>query len=263
MLVLLSATMSQEAFASWGWRIPFALSIVLIIVGVYIRNHLDETPIFKEAKEHASQHHTKPLSVIQSHGVAILRLALAYAPIVVTFYVVTVFGISYMTREAGYTTSQSFLTVVIANVVACGAILVGGRTADRIGRRKVLLYGSGVCLVAALVYFPMLHTGDFVLTLVVATAAVAGAQFGNAAQPTLFAEAFPTHLRFTGVALAANLSTLVFGATAPFAASALGGATGGTWSIAIVWAVVIAAAMINLAFMREGRSLEGEVQQYP
>lgn len=262
MLVVLSATMSEEAFTSWGWRIPLALSIVLIVIGVYVRNRLDETPIFKEAKEQATQHHTTPLTVVRSHGVMILRLALAYAPIVVTFYVVTVYGISYMTLDAGFSTGESFLTVMIANTVACAAVLVGGRMADRIGRRKVLLYGSGVCLVSALAYFPLVDTGNFTIALLAATVAVSGAQFGNGAQPALFAEAFPTHLRFTGVALAVNISTVVFGASAPFAASALGAATGGTSLIAGVWAVVVAAAMINLALMRDGLSLEGRQQSY-
>jgi MFS family permease len=261
LLTVLTLSMTSATFLSWGWRIPFLLSIALVGIGIYVRLTLEETPIFKNVNERAADH-ARPLAVLKSHPVTILRLMLAYAPIVVTFYVVTVFGISYLTSTVKFGTSQTFSIVMVANLFAVGAIWIGGRVADVIGRRKVLLWGSAVCLASGILFFPIVHTHNFVLAMLIAIIAVGGAQFGNAAQPALFAEAFPTRMRFTGVALASTGSTVVFGATAPFVASSLMTSAGGTWPIAVLWVGITVIAMVNVLLMNEGPSLEGTPQTF-
>ncbi|MCG2623369.1 MHS family MFS transporter [Arthrobacter sp. I2-34] len=261
-LVLLSMSLDEDAFLQWGWRLPFLLSILLVVVGIYIRFKVEETPLFQQQVEDSEEPQVSPLSVLKSHGLTIARLILAFAPIVVTFYVVSVFGISYLTKNAGFDQSQTFAIVMVANLLSVGAIAWGGRVADVIGRRKVLLIGGGFCLAAGLVFFPVVDLHNFPLTLAIVSIALCGAQFGNAGQAALYAEAFPTKLRYTGSALALTGANLIFAAPAPLLASWLMGLGSGTAPVTITWVVIIAAALVNLYLMRDGKTLEGTPQHF-
>jgi MFS family permease len=253
-LAVLAGTLSESAFLSWGWRIPFLFSVVLVAVGIYVRLKVEETPLFRAQVATAAL--PGPLSVVRLHGVAILRLMLGFAPITLTFYLVTVFGISHITSH-GFTSSATFTILMVANVLATGAAFWGGKLADRIGRRKVLLIGSGVTLVSAGSFFAAVATRDFTVVLLVVVVASCGAQFGNAAQAALFAEAFPTHLRYTGSALSLTGVNVVFAAPTPLLCAWLVG-IGGVTAVAVYWAGVIVLAMITVARMPDGRSLEGQ-----
>lgn len=262
LLAVLSGVLSKEDFLSWGWRLPFLLSILLVAVGIYIRLKVEETPVFKKGMQELGAESTNPAIVIRTHGMTILRLMLAFSPIVVTFYIVSVFGISYLTTH-GYTQSQTFTIIMISNFLSVIAIWWGGRLADVYGRRKILMIGSFFTLVAAVIFFQVVDLHSFPLTLAVVAFALVSAQFGNAGQGALFAEAFPTHMRYTGSALALTGSNLVFAAPAPFLASWLLSISGGsTLSITMAWVVIIVAALVNMLLMGDGRTLEGQKQQF-
>jgi MFS family permease len=257
MLAVLSGMLSPGDFLAWGWRVPFLLSILLVAVGIYIRLKVEETPVFKEGMQELAQESTNPATVIKSHGITILRLMLAYSPIVVTFYIVSVFGISYLTSH-GFTQSQTFTIIMISNFLSVIAIWWGGRLADVYGRRRILTIGSAGTLLAAILFFPVANLGSFPLTLGMVAFSLVAAQFGNAGQGALFAEAFPTRMRYTGSALALTGSNLVFAAPAPFLASWLMSVSGGsTIPITIAWIVIISAALVNLVLMSDGKTLEG------
>ncbi|GAB2796131.1 MFS transporter [Streptomyces chlorus] len=257
-LVILSSTLSDQAFLSWGWRVPFLLSILLVTVGIYIRTKVEETPVFAEGAKEEAAGSTGPVAVVRTHGWTILRLILAYSPIVVTFYVVSVFGLSYLTG-LGHTRSDTFTIVMISNLLSVVAIWWGGRLADVFGRRRILMIGCAGTLVAALIFFPVVDMGSFPITLAMVAFALVSAQFGNAGQGALFAEAFPTKMRYTGSALALTGANLIFAAPAPFLASWLTDLSGGrTISITIFWVVTVVAALVNLALMSDFRTLEGD-----
>ncbi|MFB7225778.1 MFS transporter [Streptomyces sp. NPDC056227] len=257
MLAVLSGVLSEEAFISWGWRVPFLLSLLLVVVGIYIRVKVEETPVFQQGVKERAQETPNPAAVIRSHGWTIARLMLAYSPIILTFYIVTVFGLSYLTG-LGFTRSQTFTIVTVANFLSAVAIWWGGRLADVYGRRKILLTGSAGTLLAALVFFPLADLGSFPIALAIVAFALVSAQFGNAGQGALFAEAFPTHMRYTGSALALTGANLVFAAPAPFLASWLTSlSNGSTISITIFWVVTTVAALINMYLMSDYKTLEG------
>ncbi|MCX6497319.1 MAG: MFS transporter [Arthrobacter sp.] len=257
MLAVLSGVLSPADFLSWGWRVPFLLSILLVAVGIYIRLKVEETPVFKEGMQEIARESSNPATVIKTHGVTILRLILAFAPIVVTFYIVSVFGISYLTTH-GFSQSETFTIIMISNFLSVIAIWWGGRLADIYGRRWILTIGSAGTLLAAVLFFPVVNLGSFPLTLGMVAFSLVTAQFGNAGQGALFAEAFPTHIRYTGSALALTGSNLIFAAPAPFLASWLMSISGGsTVSITVAWIVIIVAALINLVLMGDGKTLEG------
>ncbi|MCA4131623.1 MFS transporter [Arthrobacter sp. M4] len=262
MLAVLSGVLSGEAFLSWGWRVPFLLSIFLVAVGIYIRLKVEETPVFKEGVREVAAEQTNPGTVMKSHGLTILRLILAFAPIVITFYIVSVFGISYLTSH-GFSQSETFTIIMISNFLSVIAIWWGGRLSDVYGRRRILMIGSAGTLLAAFIFFPVADLGSFPLALGVVAFALVSAQFGNAGQGALFAEAFPTHMRYTGSALALTGANLIFAAPAPFLASWLMTITAGnTVSITIFWVVTIIAALINMLFMGDGRTLEGKPHRF-
>ncbi|MFF4835337.1 MFS transporter [Streptomyces sp. NPDC001315] len=257
LLAVLSGVLSEDAFISWGWRVPFLMSILLVAVGIYIRTKVEETPVFAEKAEAPAQRSTGPAAVIRGHGWTILRLMLAYAPIVVTFYIVSVFGLSYL-ADLGFSRSNTFTIILISNFLSVIAIWWGGRLADVHGRRKILMIGSAGTLFAAVVFFPVVDTGSFPVALAMVAFALVSAQFGNAGQAALFAEAFPTRMRYTGSALALTGTNLVFAAPAPFLASWLTGLSGGgTLSITVFWVGVTVAALVNMALMSDYKTLEG------
>ncbi|MFE7332425.1 MFS transporter [Streptomyces sp. NPDC057565] len=257
-LTLLSATLSEQAFMSWGWRVPFLASILLVAVGVYIRLKVEETPVFREDVAEAAAATSTPAEVLRGHGATIVRLILAFSPIVITFYVVSVYGLSYLT-SIGFSRSQTFTIVTIANLCSVVAIWCGGRAADRFGRRRVLMTGSAGTLVAAVVFFPVVDTGSFPAALLMVSFALVCAQFGNAGQGALFAEAFPTRMRYTGSALALTGTNLLFAAPAPFLASWLLDVSGGsTLGITAFWTATIVVALLVMARMGDYRTLEGE-----
>lgn len=262
----LSVALSEEAFLAWGWRVPFLLSILLIAVGIYIRIKVEETPVFQEGVQERARKEPRqaptPATVMRTHGWTIARLILAYAPIVITFYIVSVFGLSYLTG-LGFTRSQTFTIVMISNLLSVVAIWWGGRLADVYGRRKILMIGSVGTLIAAAIFFPVVDTGSFPIALLMVAFALVSAQFGNAGQGALFAEAFPTHMRYTGSALALTGSNLVFAAPAPFVASWLTTLSdGSTTSITVFWVVVIVAAIVNMLAMSDYTTLEGEPHRF-
>lgn len=261
-LVALSALLSEEAFLAWGWRLPFLLSILLVAVGIYIRFKVEETPVYREGMKNAAEKTGNPGQVIRSHWATILRLMLAYSPIIVTFYIVSVFGISHLTAH-GFTRTETFTIIMISNFLSVIAMWWGGRLADVYGRRRILMLGSAGTLVSALLFFPAADSGSFPLVLAAVSFALCAAQFGNAGHGALFAEAFPTHIRYTGSALALTGGNLIFAAPAPFLSSWLMSVSGGnTLPITIVWVAIITAALVNMRLMGDYRSLEGEEHRF-
>lgn len=257
----LSFALSPEDFLAWGWRLPFILNIGILIIGIYIRFRVEETPIYREGAA-AGNVAIHPLAVLKNHGLTILRLMLSYAPFAITFYFIIIFGISYMTNTLNYGTSETFTIIMIANLVSILAIWAGGRTADRIGRRPVFLIGCTVCLVAALLFFPIVGLGSFPLTLLITTVATSAVQFANATQGAMFAEAFPTQVRYSGSALAFTGANLVFSAPAPFVATWLLSLGHGPSPITAVWVVLIVIGLIMIFLGKEGKSLEGAAQSF-
>ncbi|WP_052460387.1 MFS transporter [Microbacterium gorillae] len=270
-LALLTAVLTHDQFYSWGWRLPFLLSVLLVMVGIYIRIKVEESPIFAEELDAeaevgavaGAEAQARTLTVLRDQWATILRMILAYAPIVVTFYVISVFGINYLTTRVGLTDNQAFTIIMVSNLLSVGAIALGGRFADSYGRIRILLIGGIGCLVGAFVFFPVADTGNFWAILIVVSLILMLAQFGNASTGTLFAEAFPTRQRYTASALSLTGSTLFFAAPAPFFATWLMAVSdGSTLPLTIIWVGIIVAAIVNLLLMREGNTLEGEPQRF-
>ncbi|MEJ5945969.1 MFS transporter [Pseudokineococcus basanitobsidens] len=229
----------EDAFLSWGWRIPFLLGGAFLVVAFTVRRHLPETEAFRED---ATQVRRLPVLSLLREQPKDLGLAVgARMTDAVTFNIINVFGIAYATSELGLPDQLMLTGFVIAAAVEVALLPVVGHVSDRVGRRPVYLFGIVVCAVMGVVYFPLLATGQtwvVWLTIVVTLAVGTGCMFGI--QGVLFSEMFATRMRYTGLGVAYQLSALLGGAPTPIIATALAAATGSVWPVVAYLLVVCA-----------------------
>ncbi|MET7569120.1 MFS transporter [Streptomyces sp. NPDC005492] len=232
-LSLLTAVLSDEAFGSWGWRIPFLLSGVLVAVGLWIRLSVDESPVFQEAlaqaearKAAAAAHSTDteqlPLvSVLRHHWRDILVAMGARMAENISYYVITAFILVYATTSAGVSRQTALNSVLIASAVHFAVIPAWGALSDRIGRRPVYLLGAVGIGLWMFPFFSLIDTGDFGdLVLAVTVGLVLhGAMY--APQAAFFSEMFATRMRYSGASIGAQFASVAAGAPAPLIATAL------------------------------------------
>lgn len=221
-LTVLAFVLTDEQFNAWGWRIPFLMGLLLLVVGVYIRRSIEETPAFVESQKKAAQTaipQEKPLAVLVHHPGTVLKLIGTWAAAAALFWICVTYGVNYLTSELGYDNSISFGLLLIANAVSIPAAIFGGYLSDRIGRKKAFLLGLSLMLVAAATMFPIMNTMNYPASVAIVTLALCGIQICAGVQPALFAEALPTNMRYTGSALGMSGAALVFGAPIPFLAA--------------------------------------------
>jgi MFS family permease len=255
MLFGLVALMGSDDFNTWGWRIPFLLSLVLVLVGLYIRRKVDETPAFEAAREKHVR--VSAAEAFRRYPGTILRLLLIWCAPAACFYVINVFTLTYITRDLQLPSQLGFLCLMGANVVAAILMVCGGAFSDRVGRKPAMLLGASMMMVAALVYFPLLDTKSVPLIFLAIVFFVGSLQFQTGVQPSFFAEPFPTSVRYSGSAAAYTGSNLLAAGPTPFIAAWLWQASGGlTWSITLYCAAFILVSIIGILMSPETRGVD-------
>ncbi|WP_028933265.1 MFS transporter [Pseudonocardia spinosispora] len=214
-------TMSQAAFLSWGWRLPFLLSVVLVGVGVYIRLRIQETPVFREALENRDRRQLPLREAVRTHTP---RMLLAGGALSVAFglnYLGTVYLTGYGTRVLHLPPPTMLMLGVIGGVVLAVVTGAAAWCSDRIGRRRTVLAGNLLGIICALVAFPLIDTGEVALVglALCLLLGIGGISLGPAA--AYVAELFPTGHRYTAASLSYNLATILGGAIPPVLAAAL------------------------------------------
>jgi MFS family permease len=230
----------DEQLLSWGWRIPFWLSALVVVAGLLIRRTLEETPAFQETAEQGTA--KVPLGVLLSdHRADVLRVTLgALASTVSTIF--GVYALAYAVDTVGLDRTTMLWVAIAANVVALAAIPAWAMLADRIGRKPVFIFGavgSGALMFA---YLAAIADGDFTLIFlagILMSGVVYSAQ--NGIWPALYTEMFPTRVRLSGVAIGTQIGFAI-GGFAPTAAAAIAGDGPGGW--VPVAAYVLASSII-------------------
>ncbi|QPP08096.1 MHS family MFS transporter [Streptomyces bathyalis] len=256
-LAVLTALLSEEAFLSWGWRVPFLLSAVLVGVGMWIRLAVDETPVFKEARERAearkaeaamsggdAQVERMPLiAVLRFHWKDVLIAMGARMAENIAFYVITAFILVYVTKELGLSQQTALNAVLISSAVHFAVIPAWGALSDRLGRRPVYMLGAIGTGLWVFPFFELLNTKSFgaMVLAVMVGLILHGAMY--APQAAFFSELFATRLRYSGASIGAQFSSVAAGAPAPLIATALLADYGSSTPIALY---VIGAALLTI-----------------
>jgi MFS family permease len=208
----LSAALSPEAFTSWGWRIPFFLSALVVVAGYIIRRRVDETPAFREEEAHQGVVKAPVVQVFRENGANILR-AVCMALVNVVGTTVVVFGAAYATQAAygvGMSTTLYLWIPIAANIVAIILIPFFGRLSDRIGRRPLMIFGALGSGVLSIPYLFAVSQKNEALAIALAILTVGVFyQAWNATFASFFQEMFPTRTRVTGFAISQNIGLAV------------------------------------------------------
>ncbi|MFF9815447.1 MFS transporter [Streptomyces sp. NPDC014006] len=261
-LSLLTAVLSDDAFGSWGWRIPFLLSGLLVMVGLWVRLSVDESPVFKAALAAAEQRTAATgavekmplLAVLRDHWKDILVAMGARMAENISYYVITAFILVYATTSAGLSKQTALNAVLIGSAVHFAVIPAWGALSDRIGRRPVYLIGAVGVGLWMFPFFALIDSKSFGSLLLAVTVGLIlhGAMY--APQAAFFSEMFATRMRYSGASIGAQFSSVAAGAPAPLIATALLSDYGSSTPIALY---VIAAALLTIvaiACAKETRS---------
>lgn len=261
-LLPLASAMPEQAFDSWGWRIPFLLSAVVVIAGYLIRQNVSEPPNFLRTVAEKSSHRTPVIELFSRHPLMLLICVVnTLANVIGT--TTLVFGISYGKQKSygiGFTTSNFLWITLIINAVSAATIPLFGRLSDRYGRRVLMTIGTVGGGVVTLPYLYAVQHKNFILVLIFGLLAMSlFFQMWNATFATAFQEQFPTRLRVTGFAISQNIG-LMLAAFAPsiFSAIAPPGTQNIPLIIGIATIVITVVAAIAGLFIRNatGKSLD-------
>jgi MFS family permease len=248
----ITAVLTPEQFLAWGWRIPFLLSVVLIVIGLLIRRRVDESPAFEELRR-AGQRSRAPLAtVVKHHWPLVLAGALLFAANNAAGYMTTGGYVqSYAVRILQMPQPVILACVMGAAVVWLAATLFAGAWSDRIGRLPVYRVGFVLQLLWMFPFFALLNTANAGLVLVglVLYSVALGLTYGP--QAALYAEMFPTAVRYSGAAVAYAVGAVLGGAFAPMIAQALQSSTGTVYSVAVYLAVLTVVGLVVAVIMKD------------
>jgi MFS transporter, MHS family, shikimate and dehydroshikimate transport protein len=238
------AWLPEGRFLSWGWRVPFLLSLLLILVGVFIRMRLTESPAFLVVKECGTKSRVPLLEVLRNYPAS---TALAVGVVFVSvggFYIITTFTLSYVTGRLGLARIVGLIGLLVASACEAAGVLVFARVADRVGRRPVAIGSAACALLLAYPFFWLVDTRDpLLIWLAIGTSSFIGCAL-YAITGVLLSELFEARVRYSGISLGYQLAGMLAGAPAPLVAAALIHWSGGrSWPVATYLA---ASSLISL-----------------
>lgn len=249
--VLVFSAMSEDAFFSWGWRVPFLLSILLIGVGLYIRLGILETPTFSKLVAEKKVAKAPILDVIRQHPREIILSALVRMGEQAPFYVFTAFVFSYGTTTLGMGRDFLLTAVMVASLLSFITIPLSGHLSDRIGRKKMYMIGAATMLVFGFIYFGLLDTKSPTLVFIAIVFSLVPHDMMYGPQAALIAECFGGRLRYSGSSLGYQLASVIAGGPAPLIAAALFAAYGSGTAIAIYVAACAVCSLVATAMLAD------------
>ncbi|HEY0915515.1 MAG TPA: MFS transporter [Solimonas sp.] len=253
--LILAETLTDEQFFGWGWRIPFVASSLLVLVGLWVRLSISETPVFQKAIDHAERVEVPMLTVFREHGRALVLGTVAAIATFVLFYLMTVFALTWGTSALGYKRQEFLMIQLFAVLFFALTIPVSAVLADRHGRRRTLMWVSAAIAAYGLLFAPLFGSGS--LPGVVAFLALGLALMGMTYGPlgTVLSELFPTAVRYTGSSLTFNLAGIFGASLAPYIATTL--AT--KYGLHTVGWYLSAAALLTLAALWATRETKDDM----
>ncbi|GLU30354.1 MFS transporter [Trinickia caryophylli] len=250
----LAVALTDEQFRSWGWRVPFLLSAVLVALGLYVRLKIAETPAFQAAIERRERVRVPIVSLVSHHWAPTLLGALAMVVCYTLFYISTVFTLSYGVSTLHFS-RQSFLGLLCFAVLFMAlATPLAAWASDRFGRRPVLMAGIAAAILSGFAMAPLVGSGSPVLVCLFLTIELFLMGITFAPMGALLPELFPTSVRYTGAGVAYNLGGILGASVAPYIAQMLAARGGLAWVGAYV-SIAAAVSLLAVIAMRETRDI--------
>ena len=260
-LLILTGTLDDAAFLSWGWRVAFWLSAVVVLVGYYIRTKVTDAPIFVAAQQEAERIKATSFSVVEvikryPRGV-FTAMGLRFGENIM-YYLVVTFSITYLKVQVGADTSSILRYLLVAHAVHFAVVPLVGYLSDRFGRRPVYMVGAILGATWGFFAFPMMNSGNYVIITAAVALGLMIHAFMYAPQPAIMAEMFPTRMRYSGVSLGYQVTSIVAGSLAPLIAVKLLDIYDSSVPIAIYLAIACAVTFVAVLFTRETNGIDLE-----
>ena len=247
------AGLSDQQFMSWGWRLPFIASAALVVIGVFIRLKIDETPEFQRSVRENTLVRFPVLEAIRQHPKDLLLGLGARITEISWIYVITIFGLSYAVTNLGLPRSLVLGAIALGAAGELITIPLFGWLSDRVGRRPIYMLG---CVAAMALSFPIfwaIQTRDpytVVLAFVIGMSVGHGIMYG--VQASFLSEMFPSNLRYSGASLGYQIAAPLGGGLVPLAAAAMVGTNhGATWPVSILMIAIALVTLVAVLFARE------------
>ncbi|MBT2385329.1 MFS transporter [Streptomyces sp. ISL-11] len=259
-LALLATVQSEETFISWGWRIPFLLSGILVLLGLWIRVSVSESPVFLAAQAEAqagtargSKEQAPVIEVFRRNRKEVLTAIGTRFGENISYYVLTAFLLVYVTTHLGLPKSTALNAVLIGSAVHFVTIPLWGALSDRVGRRPVTLIGSAGMALWAFAFFALLASESFTVITLAVTAGLLlhGAMYGP--QAAFITELFDTKVRYSGASMGSQLASIVAGAPAPIIAVELLREYGSAVPVALYLCLAAIVTTVTVAIAKETR----------
>ncbi|MFJ6079721.1 MFS transporter [Pseudarthrobacter sp. NPDC092419] len=251
LLYFLNTSMSKEDFASWGWRVPFLLSIVLIVVGYLIRRAVAESPVFKEMAARKAESKAPLGELLRSHKLPVLYSTMIFIANNAAGYLLIAFFISYATRTLKMPVPEVLLATTLASFGWLIFTLAGGWLSDRIGRVKTFLTGYAIVFAWMLPMFALIDTKNIWLYGVALFVLTIGLGLSYGPMSAMYAEMFPAHVRYSGISIGYAFGAILGGAFAATIAEALLQSTKWAGSIGIYIMVLCVISAIGVVLAKE------------
>lgn len=254
--LLLSWLLTDDQFMQWGWRVPFVLSAVLVLVGLYVRLSLHESPVFAKVKKEKKQVKIPIGTLLSKHLKATIIGTFIMLATYTLFYIMTVYSMTYGTTPApgglGFPRNTMLWMLMLA-VIGFGVMVpIAGLLADRFGRRKTMIVITLMIIAFSLIFPSMLGSGNqlMVMAFLLCGLSIMGLTFGP--MGALLPELFPTEVRYTGASFSYNLSSILGASVAPYIATWLAH-TYGLFYVGIYLASMACLTLIALFASKETR----------
>jgi MFS family permease len=250
-LAVMTALQSEQQFLSWGWRVPFLLSIALVFVGLWIRMGIEETPVFARLKAEQRIERAPIVEVLRRNWREVVLSALLRTGQQVPFYLFGTYALTYGTSVLGFSRGTMLVFIMLMSLLSLVTIPLCGHLSDIYGRRSITAIGCVVMMIFPFAYFAMLDTRQTALVFLAILVSLPLHDLQYGPQAAFIAESFPGRLRYSGSALGYQLASITAGGPAPIIATVLYQTYKTSTAIALYMAVCSVISLICVAFLRE------------
>ncbi len=243
--------LSDEEFASWGWRVPFLLSIVLVGVGLYVRLSVEESPVFRALRAESARSSSPIVEVFRERPRALVVASASFIANTAIGYVFLAYLLSYGTSVLKVSRNLMLVVVIVGSVTWLLSIVASAIWSDRIGRRPVYLVGSVLLVLWSIPFFLLIDSREAALMIIAVVVLTIGLGASYGPQSALFAELFEARYRYSGASFSYAVGAVLGGGFAPLIATALQSSTGTSLSVSAYMIVVGLISLVAVWAMPE------------